>query len=283
MTPSLAVVGSINADLLIRTPRLPGRGESVMGGAPVWQPGGKGANQAIAAARLGAAVSLYGAVGRDQPGELCLAALRNARVELSGVRAVAGPTGMAVVLVEEDTGENQIVVTPGANAEAHVETGIFPRFDAVLGQLEIPDAPLLAAARSRPGLFCLNAAPARIIPADLRSLIDVLIVNQHECAWYGGVGPGLTVVTAGAGEVMLYRDGVPVARSQPPRVAAVDTVGAGDTFSAAFVVALAEGREYQAALDWACCAAALSTLAVGAQSAMPTAAAVRDFMGQRSC
>lgn len=280
MKPSLAVVGSINADLVVRMPRLPGRGESVEGGPPVWLPGGKGANQAIAASRLGADVWMYGAVGQDEYGELCLAALRHDRVDVAGVRKVAGPTSMAVVMVEEPTGENQIVVAQGANQHLCIEPRDWPRVDAVLCQLEVLDAPLLAAATACQGLFCLNAAPARTLPAALLPRIDVLILNEPEYAWYGQPAQGMVVVTAGAHEAIIYLDGAPVAWSQPPKVAAIDTVGAGDTFSAALVVALAEGRDYQSALDWACAAASLSTLAVGAQAGMPTAAAVYQFMSR---
>lgn len=278
--PSVVVVGSIYMDLTIRMPRLPGRGESVAGTTPAWWPGGKGANQAIAASRLGASVWMFGSVGRDVQGAACLAALREAGVEVSGVRSVAEPTSLAVVLVEEPTGENQIVVAQGANHSLDLEPGTLPRHDAMLCQLEVPDAPLLAAAQTCSGLFCLNAAPARAIPAALLSRIDVMIVNEHECARYGQPMAGLLAVTAGAREAVLYRDGVPVARCQPPSVTAVDTVGAGDTFAAALVVGLAQGWAHQKALDWACTAAALSTLAIGAQSA-PSAAAVQRYMDQR--
>lgn len=281
MKPSIAVVGSINIDLVIRAPRLPGRGESVEGGTPAWLPGGKGANQAIAAARLGADVWLYGAVGQDAYGALCLAELRDEHVNIAGVRPVSGSTSMAVVMVEESTGENQIVVAQGANQHVSIEPEDLPSVDAVLCQLEVPDEPLLAAARANAGLFCLNAAPARILPAALLPLIDVLIVNEPEFAWYGQPTRGVVVRTAGAKEAVIYRDGVPVARSLPPQVAAIDTVGAGDTFSAALVVALAAGHDYQSALDWACAAGALSTQAVGAQAAMPTASEVRQFIDRR--
>lgn len=277
MKPSIVVVGSINIDLAIRTPHLPGRGESVAGGSPEWLPGGKGANQAVAAARLGAAVWMYGAVGRDAQGALCLAALREAGVDVSRVRHVAAPTSLAVVLVEEPNGENQIVVAQGANHSLSFDSATLPPHDAMLCQLEVPDAPLLAAAQACSGLFCLNAAPARAIPEALLSRVDVMILNEHEYAWYGHPVAGWLAVTAGGGEAILYRDGVPVARSLPPKVAAVDTVGAGDTFAAALVVGLSQGRPPQAALDWACAAAALSTLAAGAQTA-PTAEAVQRYM-----
>ncbi len=278
MSPHIAVVGSINADLFVRMPRLPGRGETVAGGEPEWFPGGKGANQAVAAARLGARVSMHGAVGNDAPGEMVLQNLAAAHVDLTHVRKVEIPTSVALVLVEE-TGENQIVIARGANDMVHVDDQAFEHIDAVIIQHEIPEAALLQVAAACSSLLCLNGAPVREIPDELRNRVDVLIVNEHEFESYGRPTRGVVVVTAGAGEAVAYQDGVAIARATPPRVNAVDTVGAGDTFVGAFVVALTSGLDVQSSLTRAVFAASLSTLSHGAQSGMPTAQEVDEFLG----
>ncbi|MEI6405017.1 MAG: ribokinase [Actinomycetes bacterium] len=278
MSPLIAVVGSINADLFVRMPRLPGRGETVAGGEPEWFPGGKGANQAVAAARLGAQVSMHGAVGSDAPGEMVLRNLAAAKVDLSQVRKVDIPTSVALVLVEE-TGENQIVIARGANDLVDVDSQSLQHADAVIIQHEIPESALLKVAAACSSLLCLNGAPVRDIPDELRNRVDVLIVNEHEFESYGRPTRGLVVVTAGADEAVAYQDGVAIARATPPRVNAVDTVGAGDTFVGAFVVALTSGLEVQSALTRAVFAASLSTLSHGAQSGMPTAQEVDAFLG----
>ena len=278
MSPLIAVVGSINADLFVRMPRLPGRGETVAGGEPEWFPGGKGANQAVAAARLGAQVSMHGAVGSDAPGEMVLRNLAAAKVDLSQVRKVDIPTSVALVLVEE-TGENQIVIARGANDLVDVDSQSLQHADAVIIQHEIPESALLKVAAACSSLLCLNGAPVRDIPDELRNRVDVLIVNEHEFESYGRPTRGLVVVTAGAGEAVAYQDGVAIARATPPSVNAVDTVGAGDTFVGAFVVALTSGLEVQSALTRAVFAASLSTLSHGAQSGMPTAQEVDAFLG----
>jgi len=278
VSPLIAVVGSINADLFVRMPRLPGRGETVAGGEPEWFPGGKGANQAVAAARLGAQVSMHGAVGSDAPGEMVLRNLAAAKVDLSQVRKVDIPTSVALVLVEE-TGENQIVIARGANDLVDVDSQSLQHADAVIIQHEIPESALLKVAAACSSLLCLNGAPVRDIPDELRNRVDVLIVNEHEFESYGRPTRGLVVVTAGADEAVAYQDGVAIARATPPRVNAVDTVGAGDTFVGAFVVALTSGLEVQSALTRAVFAASLSTLSHGAQSGMPTAQEVDAFLG----
>ncbi|MDX6475765.1 MAG: ribokinase, partial [Gaiellaceae bacterium] len=206
--PSLTVVGSINLDLVARVARLPRAGETLTGTAFERFPGGKGANQAVAAARLGAQVRMIGAVGTDPFAEEALAGLRSAGVELSLQQE--GTTGIAVILVAAD-GENQIVVVPGANAQVEPQSP----GGAVLSQLEVPDEVVLAAARGA-GFFALNAAPAR--PIDLEP--DLLVVNELE---YEVVSRGkLVAVTYGAEGAALFEDGREVARARPPRVEAVD-------------------------------------------------------------
>ena len=277
MAPRIAVVGSINADLVVQMPKLPGRGETVSSSEPTWFPGGKGANQAVAAARMGGNVSMFGAVGDDEPGQMCLAALSQSGVSVEAVAKVSSPTSTALVMVEH-SGENQIVVADGANQHASFDSTQISSADAVIVQFEIPESVIIAAGKAATGIFCLNAAPVRPISDELAELIDVLIVNEHEFAELGKPQSGLVIVTAGANEVVAYQDGQVVAKSVPPAVAALDTVGAGDTFVGAFIVAYASGASVSQALDRACAASALSTLKLGAQSGMPTATEVDDFI-----
>jgi ribokinase len=258
MSVSLTVVGSINVDLVARVPSLPRPGETLSASGFERFPGGKGANQAVAAARLGANVTMVGAVGDDGLADDALAGLREAGVELRVDRRAA--TGIALILVSDD-GENQIVVVPGANAEvAPVSPG-----GAVLCQLEVPDEVVLAAA-SGAEFFALNAAPARAIDVDP----DLLIVNQleHETMSRGR----LVAVTYGAEGAALFENGAEVARAKPPKVDAVDGTAAGDAFAACLVVSLLEGRPREAALERACRAGALAASRLGAQPSLPTAA-----------
>ena len=260
MTVELTVVGSINLDLVARVGRLPRPGETLAATAFARIPGGKGANQAVAAARLGAQVLLVGAAGDDALAEEALAGLVEAGVALELTRA--GATGLAMIVVADD-GENQIVVVPGANA--HVE----PRLvgGAVLCQLEVPDAVVLEAARAA-SFFALNASPAR--PIDL--VPDLLIVNrlEHELVSAGE----LVAVTFGAEGAALYEDGREVALARPPAVDVVDGTAAGDAFAACLVVSLLEGRTRAEALERACAAGALAASRPGAQPSLPTRAEV---------
>jgi ribokinase len=253
---SLTVVGSINLDLVARVEQLPRPGETLSATAFDRIPGGKGANQAVAAARLGAEVTLVGAVGDDSAADEALANLREAGVTLD--LETTGSTGLALILVAAD-GENQIVVVPGANAL------VTPRAveGAVLCQLEVPDEVVLAAAQEAL-FFALNASPAR--PIDVHP--DLLIVNrlEHEIVSSGR----LVAVTAGAAGAVLYADGREVARAVPPQVDAVDGTAAGDAFAAALVLALLEERPYDEALTRACAAGALAATKLGAQPSLPT-------------
>jgi ribokinase len=277
MTPRIAVVGSINADLVVQMPKLPGRGETVSSAEPAWFPGGKGANQAVAAARMGGNVSMFGAIGTDEPGQMCLAALEQSGVNVDAVMRVSSPTSTALVMVEH-SGENQIVVADGANQHASFDSTQVSSADAVIVQFEIPESVIVEVGKAANGIFCVNAAPVRELSEELNSLIDVLIVNEHEFAQLGEPKIGLVIVTAGAKEVVAYQNGKAVATAQPPVVDALDTVGAGDTFVGAFVVAYASGKSISDSLDLACAASALSTLKLGAQSGMPTASEVAEFL-----
>jgi ribokinase len=281
MTLRIAVVGSINADLVVQMPKLPGRGETVSSAEPAWFPGGKGANQAVAAARMGGTVSMFGAIGDDEPGQMCLAALTQSGVNVDSVARVSSPTSTALVMVEH-SGENQIVVADGANQHASFDGSQVSTADAVIVQFEIPESVILEVGKASQGIFCVNAAPVRKISEELATLIDVLIVNEHEFAELGEPKSGLVIVTAGANEVVAYQNGEAVAKSQPPKVEALDTVGAGDTFVGAFVVAYVSGKSIGESLDLACAASALSTLKLGAQSGMPTSSEVAEFLIDRT-
>jgi ribokinase len=253
----LTVVGSINLDLVARVKVLPRPGETVSGASFDRFPGGKGANQAVAAARLGAAVRMVGAVGDDALADEALVGLTAAGVELDVERT--GTTGIALILVADD-GENQIVVVPGANAEVRPQSP----GGAVLCQLEVSDEVVAAAARGA-SFFALNAAPAR--PVELEP--DLLIVNQleHEVVSKGK----LVAVTYGAEGAALFEDGREVARARPPRVEAVDGTAAGDSFAACLVVSLLEGRSRRESLVRACAAGAIAASRHGAQPSLPDA------------
>jgi ribokinase len=265
---SVTVVGSVNLDLVARCERLPRPGETVTDASFSRIPGGKGANQAVAAARLGADVTLVCCVGRDGLAEEALP--REERLTVEAQRADA-PTGVALILVDA-AGENQIVVAPGANAEL----GEFElaAADAVLCQLEIPDAAVLSAWEQASGLFCLNAAPARPIAVDP----DLTVVNRFELEVLAR-RDGLVAVTLGADGAVLLEDGAEVARARPPRVDAVDGTAAGDAFTACLLVSLLEGRSREESLTRACAAGALAASRFGAQPSLPTAAAVDEILG----
>jgi ribokinase len=264
--PELTVVGSINLDLVARVEELPRAGETVTASWFARYPGGKGANQAVAAARLGAHVRMFGAVGEDPLAGEAVTGLASAGVQLDVART--GTTGIALILVASD-GENQIVVVPGANAAVQpVSPG-----GAVLCQLEVPDDVVRAAAEGA-AFFALNAAPAH--PIELEP--DLLIVNrlEHEIVSRGR----LVAVTYGADGAALLEDGVEVARVRPPDVDAVDTTAAGDAFAACLVVSLLEGRPREEALTRACAAGAIAASRPGAQPSLPTADEVEAILGR---
>jgi len=264
----LTVVGSVNLDLVARAERLPRPGETVTGATFTEIPGGKGANQAVAAARLGAAVTFFACVGKDGFADLALGELRAAGVGLEHLKTTDTPTGVALITVAAD-GENEIVVAPGANDELRPEDVDLPDCDGVLCQLEIPLDTVEHVANTAPGDFFLNAAPARgPVPA-----ADVTIVNRYELETLPSRG-GVIVVTHGAEGAVMLEDGDEVARAEPPRVDAVDGTAAGDAFTACLVVSLLEGRERAEALTRACAAGALAASRFGAQTSLPTAAEV---------
>jgi ribokinase len=265
--PSITVVGSVNLDLVARVERLPRAGETVTGAEFARVKGGKGANQAVACARLGAEVTLVCSVGTDVFADEALP--REERLTLAAQR-VEAPTGVALILVDA-IGENQIAVAPGANAELK-ELELAPA-DAVLTQLELPDEAVIAAWQQATGLFCLNAAPARPIDVDA----DLTVVNRYELESLRR-RDGLVALTLGAEGAVLLEDGEEVARAEPPRVEAVDGTAAGDAFTACLLVSWLEGREPEEALRRACAAGALAASRFGAQPSLPTSAEVEAIL-----
>lgn len=257
MGAELTVVGSINLDLVAKVERLPRAGETLSGATLEHIPGGKGANQAVAAARLGARVRMVGCVGRDTNATDALAGLREAGVELA-LREVDAPTGVAIILVAED-GENQIVVVPGANAEV----GNFSAPGNVLCQLEIPDT-ALREARLQAEWLCVNAAPARPLVVDA----ELVVANRYEAELVGD--QPLLALTLGEEGAVLLEHGREVVRAAAPRVNAVDGTAAGDAFTACLAVSLLEGRDREEALRRACAAGAVAASRFGAQPSLPT-------------
>ena len=263
MAARLTVVGSINLDLVVQAERLPRAGETVTGARFSRVPGGKGANQAVAAARLGAEVALVGCVGHDELAGEALVALREAGVEERWL-ARDSPTGIALITVDA-AGETTIVVAPGANAELRPEDLSLGDARAVLCQQEIPAETVARAAELAPRFF-LNAAPARRGAPEA----ELTIVNRLELDALGERA-GLICLTLGAEGAVLLEDGREVARVEPPPVQAVDGTAAGDAFTACLVVSLLEGRSPEESLRRACAAGALAASRFGAQTSLPTA------------
>ncbi|MCA3254281.1 MAG: ribokinase [Alphaproteobacteria bacterium] len=282
MTPRLAVVGSINLDLVATAATLPAPGETVVGATLAQHPGGKGANQALAARRLGAEVRLIGRVGADAHADAALALLRADGVDLAGVAVdPAHPTGVALIAVDAK-GENLIVVASGANAA--VTPASLPDLgeDGLLCQLELPAETVAAAVARARGFVALNLAPAGILPEPALRRADLIVVNEGEAAAVGPglhMLPGLVAVTLGARGARLFRDGDLIAEALPPPVTAIDATGAGDAFVGALTVALLEGRLPAAALGFACAAGALACTVAGAQPSLPRRATVDALLG----
>lgn len=288
---SVAVVGSINVDFVVPVERLPLAGETVLGRDCQRYPGGKGANQAVAAARLGANVAFVGRVGDDDLGDTVAAAVKNAGVDVSRLyRTPDTPTGLAMITVTE-TGDNTITVSPGANhrltvADIAAARGVLVDATVVLCQLEIPIDTVVAAAECATGTVILNPAPATALPAKLLERVDVLVPNRSELARLADAAEPATleeavrlatrladraavVVTLGAEGALLVREGEAIHIPTVP-VDVVDTTGAGDTFCGALAEALARGCDLDASVRWAVRAAAIATTRYGAQTAMPT-------------
>jgi len=296
MTGRVVVVGSLNVDLSLTCDSIPAPGETVLASAVRRSAGGKGANQAVAAARAGgASTSIVGAVGDDADGRYLLDQLARDGVDTAQVALLPGrPTGLALITVDRD-GENAIVVAPGANSAVVLEATaheLIGTADVVLAQLETPQSLLVEAARSRrPGVpFILNAAPAASLIDELSREVDLLVVNEHEARSVSGTGglgeaTGLlaarfpaVLVTLGAGGSELYRRDTPVVRSPGVTVPVVDTTAAGDTFCGVLAAALAAGQPAEQAMAAASTAATLAVQRPGAQDSIPTLTEVRALL-----
>jgi ribokinase len=303
MTAQVTVVGSLNMDLVIRSPRIPLPGETIIGSGFHIVPGGKGANQAVAAARLGAQVSMVGRVGNDAFATPLLDSLAAAGIDSACVaRDPEHATGVALIVVD-DAGENSIVVASGANRqlsplEVEAASSAIRAAEVLLLQLEVPLETVIRAARiarAHEVQIVLNPAPARTVPTELLSLVDVLVPNEHEAAlmagrsvddWTRAEAATRSLLSSGAGTVILTLGdrGALLARGQTMErfpafdVEPVDTTAAGDAFMAGFAVALAEGRALAEAVHWGNAAGALATTKLGAQPSLPTRQALEHLI-----
>ncbi|WP_099041332.1 ribokinase [Mycobacterium neglectum] len=282
----VCVVGSVNADLTFTVNALPRPGQTVLASSMLSSPGGKGGNQAVAAARAGASVQLVAALGSDSGADQLRAHLHDNDVGLDAVVTLPGPSGTAVIVVDA-AAENNIVVAPGANAQLTVDSSdihaVIAGSDVVLLQLEIPIATALAAARvarAAGTTVIVNASPAGARPHDLLALselADVVVVNEAEAREWHWPVPHLVITRGGRGASYLGADerfDVPA-----PRVTPVDTTGAGDVFAGVLAAGWRGGHEV--ALRRACAAGALATLVSGAGDCAPYAEAIDDAVSNR--
>ncbi|MCL3861598.1 ribokinase [Actinotalea sp. K2] len=296
-TARVVVVGSANADVVVDVDHRPADGETVLGSDAVVSPGGKGANQAVAAGRLGGRVAFVGCVGDDANGQMLRASISGAGVDVTALRTVDVPTGTAIILITPD-GENSIVVAPGANRrvdEAMVEDLEWERGDVLVVQLEIPlptVTHLVPRAHRAGARVVVNAAPAAPLPRDVLQAADPLVVNESEADLLLGrtaglqgedgvvrelldLGPRSVVLTLGArGAVLAERDrngAVRTVHVAAHRVTAVDTTGAGDAFVGALSLGLAQGEPLDQAVTRATAVAAHAVGRRGAQDSYPTA------------
>jgi ribokinase len=301
---AVVVFGSINMDLVVRTPRLPTPGETLTGHTFFTAPGGKGANQAVACARLGVPTRMVGRVGDDLFGEQLRASLRSFGVQDDGVLTTPGPSGVALIAVD-DTAENTIVIVPGANGAVSIAD--IPRLEAVLDgarillvQLEVPIETVVAAARAahtRGVTVILDPAPALPLPDELYALADIITPNEHEAATLtgiavrddqGAIAAARALIARGARRVAikLGARGALTADAEgeqfwsPFTVTPVDTVAAGDAFNGGLAVALSEGRSFNEAIRWGLAAGALSVTRHGAQPSMPERNEVLTLLAQ---
>ncbi|VVO85323.1 ribokinase [Pseudomonas fluorescens] len=302
MPAKVVVIGSLNMDLVTRAPRLPRGGETLIGESFSTVSGGKGANQAVAAARLGAQVSMVGCVGSDAYGKALRDALLAEQIDCQAVSTVEGSSGVALIVVD-DNSQNAIVIVAGANGA--LTPALIGCFDAVLQaadviicQLEVPDATVghaLKRSRELGKVVILNPAPASgPLPAHWYANIDYLIPNESEASALSGLpvdsrqsaeaaatrliemGAGKVIITLGA-EGSLFADGKSFAHFSAPAVKAVDTTAAGDTFVGGFAAALAVGRSEAEAIGFGQIAAALSVTRAGAQPSIPFLSDVQAF------
>ena len=298
---SIVVFGSINMDLVVRTPRLPAPGETLTGLSFATVPGGKGANQAVALARLGRDVSMVGCVGTDDDGTALLAALSREGIDIAAISTTSSHTGIAAITVDE-SGENSIVVVPGANTDLDrvaidAVAPLIASAGIVLAQLEVPVSSVARAIGYATGIVVLNPAPATHLDIELLGSVDYLVPNRTELATLAGTIPpetedqilqavksldfdGVVIVTLGSEGAIAVRNGLVATRTTPPTVAVVDTVGAGDAFCGGFCDALSRGLPLREAVEWATACGALATTREGAQPSMPAASDVRALIEQ---
>ena len=309
--PNILVVGSLNTDLVVRAPRFPQPGETISGEDLQVIPGGKGANQAVAAARLGANVSMLGRVGQDGFGDFLLENLKANHVDAQLVQREAASTGTATIIVDAN-GQNSIVLSPGANGKvspADVENVSFVHHELLLLQLEIPMPTVLAAAqraREKNVRVILNPAPARQLPDELITLTDFLIPNETELSLLTGTdvndlssaeaaarallgrGTKNVIVTLGSRGALVV-DSDTSKQVDTYQVNVVDTTAAGDAFIGGFATKLLESARLlanpqgkataiQEAVRYGCACGALATTKFGAQPSLPTAEEVERFM-----
>jgi ribokinase len=302
-TKQVLVVGSINTDLVVKAAQLPLRGQTITGESFHTYQGGKGANQAVAAARLGAKVAIIGKVGSDEFGRASIQSLEASGVDCAHVAIEPGDSGLAIITVGA-SGENTIVVIPGANAAVtpdYIDSkrAVIQQAGIVLAQLEIPLESVLRLAeicREEGVPLMLDPAPAIALPDALYGLCDWLTPNETEAAFYAGTGAheepaavaealrkrGAINILLKLGERGAYiqKRGEAAQLVAPFLVNAVDTTAAGDTFNGAFATALTAGEDLAASGRFACAAAAISVTRMGAQASMPSAADLQDFLAK---
>lgn len=302
----ITIAGSINMDIVAQTTRHPKPGETVFGTDVHFIPGGKGANQAVAASRLGGNVRILGKIGEDAFGETLQRFLRSEQLNLDGVTSSEAPTGTALIVVDENS-ENTIVVIPGSNAKLSIndlDVVELAQSEIVVSQFEIPQQvihALFKRARAAGAITILNPAPAAPCPRGLLALTDYLIVNETELAFYvdrelvegdkDGVvslarkvrvnSDQVVIVTLGAkGAICIYGDELIEISSH--KVKAIDTTGAGDCFVGALAVAISEEKSLKSALEFANAAAAISVQRLGASASLPTRAEVDVFLAKKT-
>ncbi len=287
MPAAVVIVGSANVDQVFRVTAIPAPGETVLSNGFSIALGGKGQNQAVAAARAGAQTAFIGALGDDAFGSSIREGLAADGVGAEGVRTADAPTGTALIAVD-DAGENTIIVEAGANALLELretDATAIAAADVLVLQLEIPLAVVTAAARiARAGgtRVLLNAAPIRELPAELLENVDILVVNEHEGAFLARGGAvetlaPIVIVTLGAAGAVAHENGTEV-RVAAPKVSAVDATGAGDTFCGALAALLAEGATLAAALRFAVAAASLSVQKPGAVPSIPSRESIENAL-----
>ncbi|MEO6942416.1 MAG: ribokinase, partial [Terrimesophilobacter sp.] len=284
----IAMVGSANMDIVFSVQRIPLPGETLLAESVAKYPGGKGLNQAVAAARSGGETTFIGALGHDENGDELFATMSDAGIASDLVRRVPTESGQAFIVVA-DSAENTIIVASGANADVTeltpAELERVTSSTVLLMQLELPLELVIAtalAARDAGTIVMLNAAPARTLPDDLIGCLDYLLVNEHEACLLGGSGDLAeasdrlasrvphVIVTLGADGSVLYEGGREAARVPARRVVAVDTTGAGDTYCGAFATAIADGQSVAYAAEFATAASALSVQVLGAVPSIPS-------------